>query len=293
MVTDRIIKQMESGIIPWQQPWTGGANVAISHVTGRAYSLLNQLLLGMESGEYITFNQCKAEGGTVRKGEKSRLVVFWTWLPKKGEPKPEKGEEIDTSKCIPYLRGYNVFHINQCDGIKPRFLKDDTDTKVLDPIGSAEDVVKGYFDRETCTLNVCNSASAYYSPSQDRVVVPQLSQYKHAEEYYSTLFHEMTHSTGHKDRLDRFKDDKSSMFGSEEYSREELVAEMGSAFILGRLGIDTDKAFKNHVGYLQNWLQHIKGDSKMVVLAAGKAEAAANYIIDGVRPARFNKTNNQ
>lgn len=287
MVTDRIIKKMENGIIPWHQPWTGGKDVAVSHTTGKAYSFLNQLLLG-EPGEYLTFNQCKAEGGNIKKGEKSNFVVFWTWLPKKGEEKPKKGEDLDISKCVPFLKYYHVFNVNQCEGIQPRFVKDNDTEQALDPISSAEDVIRLYFERETCTLNICNSSSAYYSPSEDKVVVPQMSQYKRVEEYYSTIFHEMTHSTGHKDRLNRFNDEKKASFGSDEYSREELVAEMGSAFILHRIGIDSEKAFNNSVGYLQAWLEHIKNDSKAVVIAAGKAEAAANLIIDGVKPARFN-----
>lgn len=227
--------------------------------------------------------QCEAEGGKIKKGEKSRFVVFWTWLPKKGVEKAQPGEDINLSDYIPYLRYYHVFNINQCEGIEPRFLKEDKSV-VIDPIADAEKVVDGYFSRETCKLKVCNSAEAYYRPSTDEVVVPQLSQYKVAEQYYSTLFHEMTHSTGHKSRLDRFTDAKAAAFGSDDYSREELVAEMGAAFILGRLGIDSNKAFKNSVGYLQNWLEHIKGDSKLIVTAAGKAEAAANYIFDGTKP---------
>lgn len=121
--------------------------------------------------------------------------------------------------------------------------------------------------------------NSFYRPSDDSVHVPQLSQYAIAEEYYSTLFHEMTYSTGHTSRLDRLT--KTAAFGSQTYSREELVAEMGSAFMLAKLGIDCEKAFTNSVAYLQGWIQALKNDKKMIVVAAGKAEAAVEYILNG------------
>lgn len=282
MVTERIVQEMEKGIIPWQRPWTDG-QVAISHTTGRPYSLLNQFLLGYKPGEYLTFNQCKAEGGNIRPGEKSSIVVFWqTSYLKKEVDEDEEGNETErkvrVQRWCPILKYYRVFHIEQCDGIKPRY-GEMTKTVHHDPIAEAEDIIGLYFNRETCTLNVCSSNEAFYSPTTDSVTVPLLSQYEVKEEYYSTLFHEMIHSTGHSSRLDRLS--KTAAFGSEDYSREELTAEMGSAFLRNKIGIDCTKAFTNSVAYLQGWLKALKEDKKMIVVAAGKAEAAVNYIFNG------------
>jgi len=278
-VTNRILAEMEKGIIPWLKPWTctGGA---VSHTSGRPYSLLNQILImldGVESdvhyGEYLTFKQAKAEGGMVRKGEKGRFIVFWKMYSKEEEKDGEK-----TMNVIPVLRSYYVFEVSQCDGIKRKYEPEKHPT--LSPVAEAEDVVAKYFDRETCGLRICESDRAYYSPSVDIVNVPQMSQYDAVEEYYGTLFHEMTHSTGHKTRLDRFMDG-STFFGSEVYSKEELVAEMGSAFMLNRLGIESKKAFRNSVAYLQGWSSKLRKDSRLFVNAASKAEAAVNYILIG------------
>lgn len=276
MVTDRIIAEMQKGIIPWQRPWNGG-ECCISHMTGKPYSWLNQLMLGGKVGEWLTFKQCKAEGGNVKKGEKGCPVVFWSFNDKKVKD-ADGNEVIRIIAGHPFLKYYTVFHIDQCEGIKPKF---DKELKVYDndPIEAAENIVKTYFDREACTLNVHQSAQAFYLPSTDSVTVPQMSQYEVREEYYSTLFHEMTHSTGHKSRLDRL--DKVAAFGSENYSKEELVAEMGAAMLVSTAGIECEKAFRNSVGYLQGWLKALSNDNKLIVVAAGKAEAAVKYILNG------------
>lgn len=266
MVTDKIVAEMEKGIIPWQKPWKRvkgckpmefGFGGCISHTTGKAYSWLNQMMLGLRAGEWLTFNQCKAEGGCVKAGEKASTVVFWAFL-EKTETDEKTGEE--TTKKIPYLKYYKVFHIDLCTGIKAKFDKpsevkpaeavevEDT-TAELDTIEAAENIVNGYFSREACTLDVSGSNEAYYMPMFDKVVVPSIKQYDETAEYYSTLFHEMTHSTGHASRLNRLE--KTAAFGSEDYSKEELVAEMGSAMLVATAGIDSEKAFRNSVGYLQ------------------------------------------
>ena len=278
MVTDRIIKEMEKGIIPWQKPWNGG-ECCISHTTGKPYSWLNQLMLGGKVGEWLTFKQCKAEGGNVKRGEKGCPVVFWSFNDKKIKDVDADGNEvIRIVRGHPFLKYYTVFHIDQCEGIKPKFDKE-IKTYDNDPIEAAENIVKTYFDREACTLNIYQSSKAFYSPSTDSVTVPQMSQYEVSEEYYSTLFHEMTHSTGHESRLNRIV--KVAAFGSEDYSKEELVAEMGAAMLVSTAGIDCEKAFRNSVGYLQGWLKALSNDNKLIVVAAGKAEAAVKYILNG------------
>ncbi len=278
-ITNRILAEMEKGIIPWHKPWTCSMG-AVSHTNGRAYSVLNQILLGIDVlgepqyQEYLTFNQIKAEGGNVKKGEKSKMVVFW----KMYEREKEKEDGTKEKEVIPLLRYYHVFEVGQCEGIKRKY--EPETKKALDPVEEAENIVKGYFDREACKLHVCESNEAYYSPSQDLVNVPQMAQYGVVGEYYSTLFHEMTHSTGHQSRLNRLQTG-SLTFGSEVYSKEELVAEMGAAFLIGKAGIDCQSAFRNSVAYLQSWSRKLREDKYLFVSAAGKAEAAVRFILNG------------
>lgn len=287
MVTDRIVKMMEQGIIPWRKPWHFGAvddgeEQAISYTTRRAYSLLNQWLLG-EPGEYLTFNQISERGGYIKKGEKARMVVFFKQTSYK-ETDPETGEE--KLKSYPLLRWYNVWHINQTEGIPSKIPARTDEPQPEKPkgpgaINEAENVILAYLMRET-SLKFQNdkpSGSAYYSPARDEVVVPMLAQYDNAAEYYSTTFHELTHSTSKKSRCDRESENTRAFFGNSDYSREELVAEMGAAMLCSNCGIDNKSAFRNSVAYIQNWMQALKNDPKMIVWAAGRAEKAARYII--------------
>ena len=271
-VTDRIITALESGIIPWHQPWVGGSNLAINYNTGKPYSLLNQMLLG-KPGEWLTFKQCQSAGGKIRKGEKSSMVVFWKWLTVEDE---ETGEE----KEIPFLRYYNVFHISQCEGVEPRHIKPGELPNVAETIDAAHDVIYDYLGREGVTLTHVHGGRAFYRPSTDEIVLPLRSQFVSTAEFYGTLFHELTHSTGHEHRLNRFSENGSdAAFGSEEYSKEELVAEIGSAALLNRLGIESDASFRNSAAYIQSWLKALKNDKRMIVSAAGRADKAVQLIL--------------
>ena len=268
IVTDRIIEQMSKGVIPWQKPWHGAVDGAVSYETGRPYSFLNQCLLG-KPGEWLTFNQ-------IKKGAKSGMVTFVKTYVKKGKGEVIEGEDAKDEMGF-VLRYYNVFHIDDCEGI-PTKIKKEREQSDLKPIELADKVANEYVEREdTLKMEVKLSNSAYYSPATDTVVVPQLDQYEVAEEFYSTLFHELVHSTGVSKRCDRGLNKVSSKH-SDEYSREELVAEMGSAMLCNQLGIDNEKAFKNSVAYLQSWLNALKNDNRMIVWAASKAEKAVKYI---------------
>ena len=246
IVTDRIIAELEKGIIPWERPWTGVRDGAYSRATGKPYSLLNQFLLG-RPGEYLTYKQAQQAGGQVRKGEKGSMVVFWK-LDAKADKDGDTGEL--KIKQFPILRYYTVFHVDQCDGLEPRF---------KEPVHE-----KGN--------------RAFYRPSEDAIHLPLMEQFSKQAEYYSVAFHESVHSTGHKSRLNRLDDN--SRFGNEVYSKEELVAEMGAACILHELGIETDSSFRNSAAYIQSWLHALKDDPKMVVHAAGKAEKAVKLILN-------------
>ena len=265
-ITDRMIAEMEQGIIPWKKPWMA-AGVAISHTTGKAYSLLNQMLLG-RAGEYLTFKQVQAEGGCVRKGEKASMIVFWTWLEKKDE---ETGEITQ----VPFLKYYNVFHVDQCENISAKHVKPLAEVAEAD--AEAETIIADYVKREGVTIENLEGNSAFYQPSTDRIVLPLMAQFAETAEYYSTAFHELTHSTGHMKRLARI--DSPANFGSESYSKEELIAELGSAALVHHCGLETSGSFRNSAAYLQNWLSVLKNDKRFIVSAAGKAEKAVRLIL--------------
>lgn len=266
-VTSRIIAQLEQGHIPWQQPWVS-TNGCISHSTGKAYSLLNQMLLG-KPGEYVTFKQCQQEGGKVRKGEKAHFVVFWRWIEgtdkKTGEPTK-----------IPYLRYFNVFHIDQCDGLSAKYVSTLPATPAS-PDESAEQIVAGYIGRSGVKLAYEEGDRAFYKPAADSITVPLIEQFVNTSEYYSTLFHEMVHSTGHESRLNRLE--KTAFFGSEAYSKEELVAEIGASALVHHSGLETPSSFRNNTAYVESWLKALRGDKRFIVSAAGKAEKAVDLIL--------------
>ena len=220
VITDRIIEQLENGVIPWEKPWTGTQSGAISGATGKAYSLLNQMLLG-KPGEYFTYNQVLAKGGHVRKNENAQIVVFWKQV--RVTEQDEAGQQIE--KIIPMLKYYSVFHADQCEGItaEQRPVKE-----IAHP--AADDIITAYSQRERLEIRHQRGDEAYYSPSRDSVVLPLREQFNSVSEYFSTAFHELTHSTGHSRRLNRLK--ATAHFGNAEYSTEELIAEIGAAALL-------------------------------------------------------------
>ena len=267
-ITDRMIAEMEQGIIPWKCPWMASGS-AISHITGKPYSLLNQMLLG-RSGEYLTFKQVQQEGGYVCKGERAKMVVFWRWIDKEDE----KTGEITQ---VPFLKYYNVFHIDQCEGISAKYAQELTETASADE--TAESVIADYVKREGVTIENQEGNQAYYQPALDRIVLPKRNQFGETAEYYSTAFHEMVHSTGHMKRLNRL--DATAHFGGESYSKEELVAEIGSSALVHHCGLETPESFKNNTAYVQNWLQVLKNDKRFIVSAASKADKAVSLILEG------------
>ncbi|MBE5772347.1 MAG: DUF1738 domain-containing protein [Clostridiales bacterium] len=260
------MEQLENGIIPWEKPWISAGN-AVSHATGKPYSLLNQMLLG-RPGEYVTFNQCQAEGGKVRKGEKSSMVVFWKWIE-------QEDEETGEKKQIPFLRYFNVFHIDQCEGLTTKHTQELPNAVAADQ--TAEAIIAGYIQTSGVRLNHEAGDRAFYRPATDSITLPLMAQFRETAEYYSTAFHEMIHSTGHKTRLDRLE--KTAFFGSEAYSKEELIAEIGAATLVNHAGLETSRSFRNSAAYVQNWLQVLKNDKRFIVSAAGKAEKAVNLIL--------------
>lgn len=283
-VTNQIISMMEQGQIPWHKPWAGSSAGAISHSTGKPYSLINQLLL-MEPGEYITWNQVQKEGGKVKKGSKAKRVYFWKLYEK--EARDENGAPIlkdDGSpkmEKIPVLKAFQVFHLSDCEGILPKW-GDKLPETPAEPIAEAEATLKEYISREGITLEADRlSGEAYYNPLRDLIKLPCLSQYRSPAEYYSTAFHEATHSTGHPSRLHRFEIlSSNAAFGSETYSKEELTAEIGAACILHQMGIETPESLRNSAAYIQGWLKALKDDRQLIIGAAARAEKAVKMILN-------------
>lgn len=265
-VTQEIIRKMkEEKIAPWQKPWVVGNQV--NYVTQKPYRGVNTLLL-KKSGEYLTFNQIKAAGGSIKKGSKSEMVIFFKPVDKK-----TAASESDDEKKDKYvvLRYYKVFHISDTTGIKSKYKS----KKINDPIIEAEEIIKNYKECPDIQNNGTNKA--YYNPRLDYINIPSINNHNSSEEYYSTAFHEIIHSTGHKKRLGRFTDNKISAFGNESYSKEELVAEIGSAYLSGITGI-VQKTIDNSVSYLNSWIKELENDSTLIVKAAAAAQKAADYI---------------
>lgn len=284
MVTDRICALLDQGIKPWAKPWKGIADGAWSGNNGNEYSLLNQILLAdpekkyssMEEiqadirGEWVTFHQALERGGCVRKGEKGRKIVFFKMIEveKDGQEKPE---------VYPCLNVYTVFKVSQCDGIEQKYHKDDDKLYDFTANLNADEVASGYIFREGITFRTQKSNKACYTPLTDTVTLPLPEQFANWEEYYSTLFHELTHSTGHPKRLNRISE--MAAFDKADYSREELVAEIGSASLCATLGIESSKSFTNSAAYISGWLSALKNNKRMIVWAASRAEKAVRMIL--------------
>lgn len=272
-ITEKITEQLRNGCVPWEQPWFGVSG-AVSYATGRPYSLLNRLLLLGESGEFLTWQQIQQHNGHLRKGSKGRRVFFWATFDK--AETNDKGETV--IKQIPYLKTYTVFRVDDCDGIQPRW-QSKTNTTTNTPIKQAEETVSNYLSRENIELKTISN-EAYYNVKNDYIALPDMSNFKSSQLYYSCLFHEIVHSTGNQKRLGRFKaNDTSSPFGSPNYSREELVAEMGSSFLLHHLSISNTRTLEQNAAYIQSWLKALSNDTSLIAIAAGKAEKAVQFIL--------------
>lgn len=263
-VTERIVKQLESGTIPWRCPWvTGGASM--NFVTKKPYRGMNVFMTAMSgfaSPYWMTRKQILSKGGRIRKGEKATMVVFWKVFDR--EP-----DENGKSRKSFVLRYYNVWNVEQTDGIdypKP-------ETTQHDPIVACETIIDGYV---TCPEIAHKGNRAYYKHSDDSITMPPMEYFTETPEYYSTLFHEAAHSTGHESRLGRKMG--ASGFGSESYSFEELVAEMTAAMLCGQAGIEM-ATLENSAAYIASWLKKFKSDTTMLVKAASKAQKAADYIL--------------
>ncbi|MCA9178403.1 MAG: DUF1738 domain-containing protein [Planctomycetales bacterium] len=276
IITDRIIQLLEDGVVPWRKPWTSHAAPPQNAVSRRPYRGVNVFLLACsryDSPYWLTFRQAKQWGGSVNKGEKATPVCFWKWL----ETEDEETGEI---RQRPLLRVYYVFNVAQCDlpsGKLPVTPAEDCHDFV--PIEQCEQVVAAMPRRPDLKHD---ADGAFYRPSEDCVHMPPQERFHSSEEYYATLFHELTHATGHSSRLNRDGIVDPVSFGSPSYSREELVAELGASFLCGHCRIE-QATIENSAAYLQGWLKQLRGDARLIVTAAAAAQKASDFIL-GMSP---------
>jgi antirestriction protein ArdC len=270
IVTERIIDIMNQGVVPWRQGWTGGGRPC-NLVTGKPYRGINVFVLalsGYSSRYWLTFNQAKKKGGSVRKGEKGTPVVFWKWLEKETEDS-ETGEK--TTDRIPLLRYYTVFNLEQTHGIEDSELAEKPE---ISPIDAAQAIISNMPRRPAMV-----PGRPAYNAKADIVSLPTFKRFDRAEDFYSTAFHELAHSTGHGSRLGRKEVVEATFFGDPDYSKEELVAEMTAAYLSNEAGITT-QTLKNSAAYIKGWLEVFSGDRKMLVCAAAAAQKAADFILN-------------
>ena len=279
IITERILEKLEQGTVPWQRPWSTAGGRPGNLITGREYRGVNVFLLasqGFTSPYWVTFKQAKQLGGSVCKGERSTPIVFWRWIARETE-NPETGET--ETKQIPLVRYYSVFNAEQCDDIShARLEAKQEEPEPFNPIESAERIVASY--PKPPSISEDGRGTAYYRPTTDSIHTPNRETFDSEEHYYATLFHEMAHSTGHESRLARPGVTDRSRYGSHEYSQEELVAEMGAAFLAAEAGIDNEGLVEHSAAYLASWLKALRNDKKLVVFAGAQAQKAVDHILD-------------
>jgi antirestriction protein ArdC len=272
IINNRIIETLEAGVVPWKQPWTE-AGLPQNLITKKPYAGINVLLLasmGFSRNYFLTFKQLMALNGQtrIRKGEKSIPVIFWKRLVKE-----EFAEEIKTTYLLRY---YSVFNVDQCIGIPEEKIPVTSNNPDLNRMEKLEAIIEEMPKRPRIQHK---ENQAYYNPVQDFINMPKMNNFKSTEAYFGTLYHELIHATGHSSRIGRNEVMESTNFGSEPYSMEELVAEIGACYLKSYTGIDT-KDFNNNVAYIQNWLSVLQNDKKFIIYASARAQKAVDYVLN-------------
>lgn len=277
IVTDRIIELLEQGTVPWQKPWAI-AGVPANFLSKRPYRGINLWLLlslNYERNLFLTWDQLKKIGASVKKGEIGHVVIYW-----KTTSKNEDVVDGEKEKKVSLLRYYKVFNVSQCRDL-PENLIEPFVTKEHDPILECEAMVTGM---PQCPTIKHKEQLAFYHIEEDYINMPKKKSFKCIEGYYTTLFHELVHSTGAEKRLNRKTVTEMHEFGSEAYSIEELVAELGSAYLSSFTGI-LNGELKNTAAYINGWLAKLKNDKRFMVQASGQAQRAVDFIINQPAPA--------
>jgi len=276
IITDHIIEKLESGTVPWHRPWKS-RGYPINLISKKPYRGVNVFLLGCSgyvSPYWLSYKQAQDLRGNVKKGEKASIAVFWKQV--QVDDKNSETGEIK-KKTIPMLRYYRVFNTEQCENINPEKIPVPEIKQNFQPLQQCEFIINNMPNKPNIQHK---TQQAYYQPSGDCINMPLQNTFENSEEYYSTLFHELTHSTGHSSRLNRHqKNHCSHHFGSQDYSKEELVAEMGAAFLCGHAGIEM-KTLENSAAYIKSWLSKLKDDVRLVISAAAQAQKSTDYILN-------------
>ena len=287
-VTDTIVRALEAGTVPWRNPWIGGDGRPMRMSNNQPYKGVNVFLLAITSMErgytspwWGTFEQVKALGGNVREGQSkangcgATWVTLWkTFTPKNAEPDGE-----GRLPQIPMARMFPVFNADQCEHLPDRYYPTVREVSESEVSTAAESIIRGYIDRPYSPLLVHDvHGQAYFNHQTDEIHVPELAEHVTGGRYYSTVFHEMTHSTGHHSRLARRGEHELRQFGSHEYGAEELVAELGAAMLNADAGIASDDLVADNAAYIASWIKTIKTDNRMVISAASAAGKACDFI---------------
>ena len=271
IINEQIIAQLEKGTVPWLKPWHDGG-LPQNAISKKYYRGINILLLawaGYENNLFLTFKQVTDIGAKVKRDEKGHMVVFWKF-PDKNEAE-EQAEEGERSKA-PILRYYTVFNVSQCENLPDKY------KSVIREAGfipSCESIIENMPERPQIRFK---EQKAFYNPLQDFVNMPKKTSFKTDESYYSTLFHELVHSTGHHSRLKRPGLVQMAEFGDEAYSLEELVAEIGTCYLQSLAGIQNE--FTQSAAYIQGWLERLKGERHFIFSACSLAQKAVDFILN-------------
>lgn len=277
LVTDRIIAQLAQGTIPWRKPWKDAGHPQ-NLISKRPYRGINIWLLaslGYAQNLFLTYNQLKQVGGSVKEGAKGHLAIFWKVVTK--EDAPEAGGATATKRKA-LLRYYWVYNVEQCEGIEHL---------VDEAIGSTNAVMldceKVYDEMPNKPKLQFKEPDAYYHPGKDYVNMPKLKTFESSAAYYATLFHELVHSTGHASRCDRKEVQLMTPFGSDVYSTEEIIAELGTCYLTSLTGI-APITFENNAAYIHGWIERLQNDPSVIVYASTQAQRAVDFMLN-VKPA--------
>lgn len=277
IVNEKIIRGLEKGVIPWKRSYIGGFPQNL--LTQKSYRGINVWMLsldtfifGFESPYWLTYKQAKRLGGSVREGEHGSVVVFWKMQMKEVEKENREGEMETVNETYPVLRYYYVFNLDQCDIPEDKMPKVNKDLKEIKP---CEDILRNMPNPPSLRNG---AGMPGYNLLLDKVLMPSLDKFKNSESYYGSLYHELTHSTGHESRCKRDMNN----WDSESYGREELIAEMGSCFLCQVTGI-LESELDDSTAYIKGWLGTIRKDKKALVHASSKAHKAVDYILNGIK----------
>jgi antirestriction protein ArdC len=282
IITEKIMSKLDQGIIPWHKPWRVSTDMPRNLISNKNYRGVNVFLLlaeGFTSPYWLSMKQTNELGGKVKAKSTPAQIIFWNWKPVTDLDAKGKAE----FKIIPFIRYYNVFNLDQVEGINTEKLKHFHELSKLDkeelefnPIEAAENIVMSYGG---CPEINHGGGRAFYNSGTDKIGMPEKKTFKSEHEYYCTLFHEMGHSTGHKNRLDRKSLVDNNSFGSHGYSKEELVAELTASFLSAQSEILTDGILDNSTAYIQSWLKVLKNDKNIFLTAAQSAQKAFDHIL--------------